>query len=99
MGAETHLNEQRCLLADVVDELQLGQRLQGGRGRRGGWKGQAGGSVRVCATVGINNLCVCPFFIAQCLFSLLPGRKHSCSASCVRIPDTLLDAFSSETAE
>lgn len=30
MGAETHLNEQRCLLADVVDELQLGKRLQGG---------------------------------------------------------------------
>lgn len=30
MEAEAHLNEQRCLLADVVDELQLGQRLHGG---------------------------------------------------------------------
>lgn len=36
VGAETHLNEQRCLLADVVDELQLGQRLQGRRGGGGG---------------------------------------------------------------
>lgn len=39
MGAETHLNEQRCLLANVVDELQLGQRLQGG-GKEGEKEGK-----------------------------------------------------------
>lgn len=45
MGAETHLNEQRCLLADVVDELQLGQRLPWGvEEEEEVGKGQAGGS-------------------------------------------------------
>lgn len=33
---ETHLYEQRRLFSDVVDELQLGQRLQGG-GQEGGF--------------------------------------------------------------
>lgn len=51
------------------------------------------------ATVGMNNLGVCPFFFTtQYLFSLLSGRKYSYAAGCVRISDTLLDAFSSETA-